>query len=291
MTRFTALLKSNGKLSCDSESDFEATERKRYLVRKRKIGVMAESFRLNIKEGIRKAADIGADGVQVYVVGGEVSSDMTRFARQEFKDFVAKNGLVISALCADYGLGLTNPTTNEEVVSKSIKCVDLAVDLGVTVITTHIGHLPDDSQSKPWIACYEAVCELAGYAERYGVVFATETGPEEAEVLGRFLDSIPSSGIGVNYDPANFIINGYECLEGVEILKEYIVHTHAKDAVYGKKGDYGREVPLNEGDVNFREYVRRLDAIGYDGFLTVEREVGDNPIQDIIAAVEFLREL
>ena len=40
-----------------------------------------------------------------------------------------------------------------------------------------------------------------------------------------------------------------------------------------------------------REIVRRGHEIGYHGFLTVEREVGDTPEKDIRTAVEFLQKL
>jgi len=71
------------------------------------------------------------------------------------------------------------------------------------------------------------------------------------------------------------------------VLKDYIVHTHAKD---GKKGQM-KEMPLGEGDVNMAAWVAALDAIGYTGFLTIEREVGDNPLADIKMAISYLRTL
>ena len=257
---------------------------------KRKVGVMIESFRLGVEKGIRKAAEIGADGFQIYVTGGTVSpSAMGRTARQDFVKFVADQGLVISALCADYGTGFLDASKNDEVVEKSKSCVDLAVDLGTNVITTHIGKLPEDDQEPRWQACYEAVAELAYYAESKEVYFATETGPESPEELKKFLDAIDGTGIKVNYDPANFVMGGFDQLGGVKILKDYIVHTHAKDGVRidGKP----KEVPLGEGQVDFPQYVALLDEIGYDGFLTIEREVGDDPVSDIVRAVNFLRTL
>ena len=36
-----------------------------------KIGVMVESFRLGVREGIRKAAEIEADGIQIFATVGE----------------------------------------------------------------------------------------------------------------------------------------------------------------------------------------------------------------------------
>ena len=51
------------------------------------------------------------------------------------------------------------------------------------------------------------------------------------------------------------------------------------------------EVPLGEGSVPFKEYLEALTDIGYKGFLTIEREVGDKPEVDIRKAVEFLEAL
>ena len=107
--------------------------------------------------------------------------------------------------------------------------------------------------------------------------------------MKRFLDKIPGKAIAVHYDPANFVMGGFDQIGGVEILKDYIVHTHAKDGI--RVDGKAREVPLGEGDVNFPEYLARLDAIGYQGFLTIEREVGDDPVKDIESAVLFLRQM
>ena len=51
------------------------------------------------------------------------------------------------------------------------------------------------------------------------------------------------------------------------------------------------EKPLGEGDVDFPAYVRALDEIGYTGFYTIEREVGEDPEADIRKAVQFLKQL
>lgn len=259
-------------------------------MKKRKVGVMIESFRLGVKEGINKAAEIGADGFQIYVTSGEMAPEaMSQTGREAFRRFVADHGLTISALCGDYGTGFLDANNNNEIVDKSKACVDLAVDLRTNVVTTHIGTLPQDQNDPGWKACQEAVSELAAYAESKGVYFATETGPESAEHLLRFLESIPSTGIKVNYDPANLVMNSFDHLTGVKVLKDYIVHTHAKDGV--RVNGEPKEVPLGEGSVDFPKYLGLLDDVGYDGFLTIEREVGDNPVADIVKAVKFLRSL
>ena len=45
---------------------------------------------------------------------------------------------------------------------------------------------------------------------------------------------------------------------------------------------------MGEGRVDFDNYLKALDDIGYKGYLTIEREVGDNPKADIENAVKFL---
>ena len=41
--------------------------------------------------------------------------------------------------------------------------------------------------------------------------------------------------------------------------------------------------------MDFPAYLKALDDIGYKGFLTIEREVGDAPEKDIKTAFDFLR--
>ena len=49
------------------------------------------------------------------------------------------------------------------------------------------------------------------------------------------------------------------------------------------------ELPLGYGNVNWNAYLRALQDVGYKGFLTIERECGENPAADITLAANFLR--
>ena len=56
-----------------------------------KVGVMIESFRLGVKKGIRKAAELGADGFQIYVTQGEMAPwNLTETGRRDFKHLVER---------------------------------------------------------------------------------------------------------------------------------------------------------------------------------------------------------
>ena len=226
----------------------------------------------------------------------------------DFKALVADNGLVISALCGDLGGGFGNKEENPGKVERSKRILDLAKELGTNVVTTHIGVVPTDSSIDRYKVMQEAYFELSRYADEIGAHFAIETGPETSAVLKGFLDSLGSTGVGVNLDPANLVmVTGDDPAGAVYNLQKYIVHTHAKDGkqlyykdpeiIYGLvkdslvTGPSFLEVPLGEGQVPWEKYLNALEDIGYKGFLTIEREVGDDPAKDIRSAVEFLEKL
>lgn len=105
---------------------------------------------------------------------------------------------------------------------------------------------------------------------------------------------IKSHSIGANFDPANLMSRFQEdASSAVYNLKDYILHTHAKDS--GKRmtpaGERYVETPLGEGEVDFKGFLNTLNAVGYNSFLIIEREVGDNPESDIRIAVGFLKDL
>lgn len=272
------------------------------------IGVIIDSFRTDITNAVKKAASVGAQGIQVYATRGEMSPESMNAAKiSEFKKLVADNGLVISALCGDLGGGgFCFADRNPEKIEKSKKIIDLAKELGTDVVTTHIGVVPEDKSIDRYKVMQEACFELSRYADSIGAHFAIETGPETSAVLKEFLDSLGSTGVGVNLDPANLVmVTGDDPAGAVYNLQKYIVHTHAKDGkqiffkdpeiVYGLKKDViitedsFIEVPLGEGQVPWEKYLAALEDIGYKGFLTIEREVGDDPEKDIRKAVEFLK--
>lgn len=276
------------------------------------IGVILESFRLERSEAIKKAAEIGANGIQMYATKGENSPEnLDAAARRALLSEVKDSGLCFSALCGDLGHGFGNKELNPSLIEKSKRIVDLALDLETNIVTTHIGVVPTDKNHERYKIMQEACFELSSYADSVGAHFAIETGPETSIVLKGFLDSLGSRGVAVNLDPANLrMVTRDDPVQAVYNLKDYIVHTHAKDGVNLKDCNpeyvyrvvhpipeevacqkYFEEVPLGTGHVDFPAYLNALEDIGYRGFLTIEREVGPTPEKDIITARDFLKKV
>lgn len=276
-----------------------------------KLGVITDCFKKPIKESFSMAAELGLQGVQIYATKGQFSPEtLSSEAKHEYKKLLENYNLQVSALCGDMGgYGFQIEKDNAARVEKTKKIIDLAAEFGSHVVTTHIGVIPADKTDPKYEVMLRALTECGAYAKKADVTLAIETGPEKATVLLQFLKDT-DGGVGVNLDPANFVmVTDQDPAEAVLLLKDYIVHTHLKDGKMLRKtdpkivydcfaeggiaalnvSDCFIETPLGQGNVDFDAYFDALKQIGYDGFLTIERETGKNPAADIALACKFVR--
>lgn len=274
-----------------------------------KTGVLLESFRKPFAESVSMAAKLGLAGVQIYA-NGVVNEKMSAAGIREVKSVTSGEGLEISALCGDFGCRMFYfPDEMRKEIEREKRVMEIAKKLGTNIVTTHIGVVPENFSSREFESMHSVCKELAEFADSIGGRFAVETGPEPSKLLKKFLDTLNSKGVSVNLDPANLVMCiGENPADAVYNLKDYIVHTHAKDGKMLKKtdtrrlytpdishvepadfGEYIIELPLGEGSVPWDSYIAALKAIGYKGYLTIEREVGENPAADIQTAAAFLK--
>ena len=277
-----------------------------------KLGVITDCFKKNFRDSVALAATLDFDGVQVYATTGDFSpTSLSASDINEYREYLKSKGLAISALCGDMGgHGFEIAADNPGRIEKTKRIIDLAVAFDTKVITTHIGVIPADKDSDKYKVMLAALTECGKYASAHGVTLAIETGPEMADVLCDFVTAA-GDGVGVNLDPANFVmVTGQDPAAAVRLLGKKIVHTHLKDGKMLKKtdpaviynyfaeggiealniADFFIETPVGEGDVNWADYISALREIGYDGYLTIERETGADPIADIKKAADFVRE-
>ncbi len=280
-----------------------------------KIGVIVETLRKPLREGIRTAAELGCEGIQFYGINPEFSLlEAAPEQVRELRRYAADCGLVFSGVCGDMeGHGYSRPEEVPARVKNVSRIIDMALELDCRVVTNHIGVVPSDPSAPEYAVMVDAVGQVAEHAARAGSCIAIETGPESAETLLRLLQDVGSPGLGINLDPANFrMVLNYDPVRAVEVLGPHIVHTHAKDGVHyracdpavvydafaeggfealvAQTGQLFEEVPLGQGQVDWDAYLAALRRVGYDGFLTIEREVGADPAADIAMAVAFLKQ-
>ncbi|HEV3117482.1 MAG TPA: sugar phosphate isomerase/epimerase family protein [Gemmataceae bacterium] len=189
--------------------------------------------------------------------------------------------------------GFGNPATRAERLERFQWALDRTKALGLSDLMLHAGFIPEPKTSdrKPFL---DTLAKVSDLAKVKGVTIAFETGQETADLLRLTLDELKCSNLKVNFDPANMLLyDKGDPLRAVEILGPDIRSVHVKDANRPKvAGNWGDEVPLGQGQVNIRQFVKTLKKVGYRGALCIEREVGDQEgrMKDVAHGIRYLRE-
>lgn len=171
---------------------------------------------------------------------------------------------------------------------------DFAKKIGVENVATHVGFLPETPYTEHYHSVICAIRTVAQYCKNNGQYFMFETGQETPVTLRRTIEDVGTGNLGINLDPANLILYGKaNPVDALDVFGEYVRDVHAKDGCYPTDGkNLGKEMPLGEGKVNFPALVKKLKEIGYDGTLTIEREItGEEQKKDIIMAKALLEKL
>ena len=117
--------------------------------------------------------------------------------------------------------------------------------------------------------------ELATHAARHGGVIALEPHVGQAmdlpEKIVWLMQAVNSPHFRLNFDNSHFEVMGRDLDEYVPVLAPYAVHTDLKDQ-RGRAPDHEFLVP-GEGDFSYARYLRAMQRVGYQGFVTVEISV------------------
>jgi sugar phosphate isomerase/epimerase len=191
-------------------------------------------------------------------------------------------------------IGLVPPDTRAERVAVLKRGSDFARQVGVPSITTHVGFVPETPTDPLYPGVLDALNQIAMHCLRNDQEFWFETGQETPVVLLRVIETLATGNLGINLDPANLLMYGKaNPVDALDIVGRYVRGVHAKDGEYPTNGSkLGVEKPLGEGRVNFPVLLRKLHELGYDGALTIEREIsGPRQIEDIRAGKEYLEQI
>lgn len=256
-----------------------------------KLGVTLESLGLPFRRGLAEARRLGLAGVQVDAAGELAPDRLTETGKREVKHLLSTHGLSLTALGCPLRHGLDEPANLQPRIDRVRQVMTLSFELGARVVIVQAGRVPEDAADPRSALMMESLSALGQFGDRVGATLALETGLESGEALKAFLNRFDTGGLGVNYDPANMLMNGFDPVENLAPLKGRIVHTHAKDARRRGASRSAAEVPVGHGDVDWMAYLGTLAATEYRGWVVIEREGGTDRLRDVAAAVTFLRRL
>jgi len=255
-------------------------------------------------EEIGKVADFGLRSCQVCTWNPDLYVERVGRATLAAAD---ERGVTVSTLWAGWPgpkvwnftdgprtIGLVPPEHRAARVAALCKAARMAAAVGLPSITTHVGFIPEDPNAPNFAAIVDAVRTVAETCAAGGIEFWFETGQETPVTLLRTIQAVGTGNLGVNLDTANLILYGKaNPVDALDVLGPYVRGVHAKDGLYPTDGSsLGRETPLGAGKVDFPTLIGKLKALGYEGPLTIEREIsGPEQAADIRAAVDFLARL
>lgn len=170
------------------------------------------------------------------------------------------------------------------------RTAELAKAMALPSVSFHAGFIPEDDKAlhDKLVGRLREMGDLLH--DTAGAALLLETGQETAESLDRFLAEVDRPHVAVNFDPANMILYGMgDPIAAVNQLAPRIRQAHIKDATAPPKpGDWGTEVTVGTGEVNWEAFFKALEQGGYNGDLVIEREAGDDRIGDIKQAAAYV---
>ena len=161
---------------------------------------------------------------------------------------------------------------------------DFAKLLGVGLVQTHCGFIPEDPAEPLYAEAVTAVQTVAKHCAGNGQDFLMETGQETPTTMSRMLRDAAQPNLGVGLDTANLILYGKaNPVDAVDILGPHVKSIHAKDGRWPTDpSKLGEEVLIGTGLVDFQKVLTKLHRLGYNGAVTIERETsGPQQIADV----------
>ena len=194
-------------------------------------------------------------------------------------------------------VGLVPADSRQSRLEEMFQISDFTKWLGCDTVALHLGFIPHDPSADGYSDIVEVTQQLCDHCQANGQFLHLETGQETAEGLLEFISQVGRDNLKINFDPANMILYGTgEPIEALRAVAKHVRSIHCKDGTWSDQPGvtWGAETPLGDGDVNIRDYLATLKEIGYDGPLTIEREIpqeADRQKQEIGKAIELLKQL
>ena len=223
------------------------------------------------------------------------------------KNLTEENGITISAFwCGWEGpcvwnfydgqltLGLVPPEYRVMRIKNLCDGADFAHRLGVKNVVTHMGFIPENPNDPQFAPFCVAVRQVAEHLKKNEQNLLFETGQETPVTMLRCFEKVGMDNLGVNLDTANVILYGKaNPVDALDVFGKYVMNIHAKDGLYPINGhDLGSEVRIGDGKVDFKALFKKLKELGYDSFVTIEREIdGEQQTEDIRYAKKYIESI
>ena len=251
-----------------------------------------------------KVRDLGLESCQLVYKPQVYTVEDAR----SIKTAAEQSGVEISAFFAGYqddytawdlkydfrNAGLNSVAFGAERLRYLLGVLPFLQELDVTDMIIHAGFVPNDPFAPEYAELLCRVKLLAERAKKVGINILLETGGESPITLLRLIREVDTGNLFVNLDTGNLIMYGYgNPCDAVYTLGKYVRNMHAKDGLPPVEPyQIGQETAIGEGFVDFERVLAQLHDIGYDRFVTIEREIsGDKQTEDIKNGIQYIKSI
>jgi len=258
-----------------------------------KIGAMDNVLVKPWSELFDEAARLGFDGVELDLkaetyLDSEVWSERGRRAlvdRSRRAGVAPLAGVEIASVCMASVAGLvTKPETHDQGIEALADLRRYCDELGAGVILFPMIKQPEQSEDDAvdlWRDGFKtAFAESDGARAKVGMESVGRVGRSADQALA-MIEAVGSPQFGVYYDVGNADYQGFDGIAEIKQLGSHIVQIHVKEI--------GAE--MGEGKLDFPAIFSTIREIGYDGYLMLETEAGDDPAANALRNLEFVRSL
>ena len=255
---------------------------------------------------LRTAATLGGEGVEHYDGFFHHGVEPVRRVMQETNQ-------TSSMLC--FSPDFTHPEAAERAsqVERQKAAIDLCVELGIRHCRTLSGQrFPGMTRQEGVERTVEGIRRSLEYAELRNVILCMENHykdgtayPEFAQPEDIFLEivgRVDSPFFGVQYDPSNAVVGGFDPVAFLEKIKTRVVTMHASDRslvpgatleeLRQSDGSIGYSDKLLHGETgkglnDYDAIFRILKSVNFTGWISVED--GMNGLDELRRSVAFLK--
>jgi sugar phosphate isomerase/epimerase len=260
---------------------------------------------------IREAPSLGGEGIEHYdgFFRSLQPADVDPIVRA-----MHETGQVTSLVCFSPDFTHPDPDERGRQVERQKAAIDLTTRLGGRFCRTLSGQrYPEMTREQGIARTIEGIERSLEYAARRNVILCMENHykdgtwryPEFAQPEDIFLEiigRIDSPGFGVQYDPSNATVGGFDPIAFLEKIKHRVVSMHASDRylapgatledLKSADGATGYSDTLKHGETgkglnDYDAIFRILAGAGFTGWISLED--GMNGLDEMARSVEFLK--
>ena len=255
-----------------------------------RLAVATAPFQLPVRQAIDLAGRIGVEGIQLDARSELKPAEMGETARKQLRHYLSERSLTLGSLACSLNRPLYEREKLDLRIERVREAMVLASQLKVPTLVLRAGQIPVDAESADRERLVGVLRDLAAFGNHLGVVPAITPSDDAVETLQTLAKEISTGPIGIDFDPAGFVMARRKPIDALRELHDVVQHVQIRDGRRDVDG-VGIETVVGQGDVPWLELIATTAEMNYRGWLTIRRTLGEDRPGDCARAAKFLRQL